>query len=80
MWSGDSLPRWKELYTAAILELDKAKLLPRILAAKMAVCDRAEELNGRGDVSERAALNSAMKALCELQSLYFGASDDRQTT
>ena len=71
MWSGDPLPRWKELYRAAILELDKEKLLARILAAKMAVCDRAEELNGGGDLSERAALNNAMKALCELHDLYF---------
>jgi hypothetical protein len=71
MYSREMPRRWEELYTAALLELDKQKLHPRILAAKMAVCDRAEELNGNGTLSERVALNHAIKALCELESLYF---------
>lgn len=80
MQSGGPPPRWQELYQAAILELDKENLLARILAAKMAVCDRAEELDGGGDLSERTALNNAMKALCELHDLYFGRPTDRPSS
>src|SRR5262249_33708186 len=61
---------WKERYIAAILEIDTEKVLLRVRAAKMAICDRVEELNGGGSASERAALNQAMKALGELQDIY----------
>jgi len=54
---------WREHYFTAILESDKEKVLLRIHAAKMAMCDRVEELNGGGSASERVALNDAMKAL-----------------
>ena len=63
---------WKQLYTAAVLELDKQKLQARIHEAKMAIFDRIEELNGSGTLSERAALQRAMKALGELHDVYFG--------
>jgi hypothetical protein len=65
---------WKDRYTAAILEIDKAKIPLRVRDAKMAICDRLEELNGRGDVAERAALNRAMSALNALQEIYGGRS------
>ena len=42
----------------------------------MAICDRVEELNGSGDMSERVALNRAMRALCELQDTYCGDSQN----
>ena len=74
MKSSDSLPPWTELYAAAILEFDKERLLPRIMAAKMAVCDRIEELDGNGSLSERVKLNNAIKVLCELQNLYSGTN------
>ena len=70
----DCSAKWKELYIAAILEIDSEKILSRIHDAKMAICDRVEELNGRGDISERVALNRAMRALCELQDIYCGDS------
>ena len=63
---------WKELYIAAILELDKDHILPRIRDAKMAICDRVEELGSGGKAAERMALNQAMKALSELQAVYHG--------
>jgi hypothetical protein len=72
----DCSAKWKEPYIAALLEIDSEKILSRIHDAKMAICDRVEELNGGGDVSERVALNRAMRALCELQDVYCGDSDN----
>ena len=66
----NSPSNWKELYIAAILEIDKEQILPRIHNAKMAICDRVEELNGGGGAAERTALNRAMKALNDLQDVY----------
>lgn len=65
----DSHSNWKEVYIAAILEIDKDQILSRIHDAKMAICDRVEELGG-GKAAERVALNQAMKALSELQAVY----------
>ena len=70
MCAEDSLSHWKELYIAAILEIDSEQIHSRIHAAKMAICDRVEELNGRGSAAERMALNRALKALSELQEVY----------
>ena len=72
----DCSARWKELYIAAILEIDSEKILSRIHDAKMAICDRVEELNGGGDISERVALNRAMRALGELHDVYCSASQN----
>ena len=63
---------WKELYIAGILEIDSEKILSRIHNAKMAICDRVEELNGGGNPGERIALSRAMRALTELQKVYRG--------
>jgi hypothetical protein len=63
---------WKDLYIAAILENDPDKTISRIRDAKMAICDRVEELNGQGSPTERVALSRAMKALTELQDVYSG--------
>lgn len=65
---------WKQLYIAAVLELDKDKLLSRIYEAKMAIFDRIEAIDRGGLPSERAALQRAMKALGELHAVYFGES------
>lgn len=72
---------WKELYIAAILEIDSEKVLSRIHNAKMAICDRVEELNGGGNPGERIALSRAMRALTELQEVYRGVvrEEPRQT-
>jgi len=74
MCTNEHVEVWREHYVAAILESDKEKVLLRVRAAKIAICDRVEELNGGGSASERATLNRAMKALSELQDIYEGES------
>jgi hypothetical protein len=49
---------WKDRYTAAILEIDEAKIPLRVHDAKMANCDRVEEVNGRGDVASGLLLTA----------------------
>ena len=70
---------WKTRYRAAILEIDKAKIPLRVRDAKMAIFDRAEELNGQGDVAERTALNRAMRVLNVLQKINIGQSVARRS-
>jgi hypothetical protein len=70
MCTNDSLSNWKELYIAALLEIDREQVHAKIHAAKMAICDRVEELNGGGSIAERTALGRALKALSELQEVY----------
>ena len=55
--------RWKELYECAILELDHTKLPVRIVEARHAVLDRAEEILTRPSCDEHRALNAALRAL-----------------
>ena len=74
MCTNDSPSSWKELYIAAILEIDRKQIHTKIHAAKMAICDRVEELNGGGTIAERTALVRALKALSELQEVYGGES------
>ena len=59
---------WRDLYRAAILELDKAKLLPRITQAENAISERTSELFDEDGVNaeEKQALEDA---LCFLQAL-----------
>ena len=59
---------WRDLYVAAILELDKAKLLPRITQAENAISERSSELFDEDGVNaeEKRALEDA---LCFLQAL-----------
>ena len=61
---------WRDLYVAAILELDKAKLLPRITQAENAISERSSELFDEDGVNaeEKQALESA---------LYFFASPSK---
>ena len=66
---------WKDPYTAAIFELDQEQILLRIHDAKLAICDRIEELSAGGKAAERIALNQAMKALSDLQAIYRGGSE-----
>jgi hypothetical protein len=70
MCPDSSTTNWKELYIAAILGIDSTNIFSRIRDAKMAICDRVEELNGGGGAAERTALNRAMKALNDLQDVY----------
>jgi hypothetical protein len=61
----DSAPdgsNWRELYRAALLELDLEKLAERVEAAEMAIRARSS-LNGSVLSDERIALQDAASAL-----------------
>jgi hypothetical protein len=55
--------KWKELYECTILELDHTKLPGRIVEARHAILDRAEEILTRPSCDEHRALNAALRAL-----------------
>ena len=67
---------WRQLYRAALAEIDKTKLPERIAEAEKAIVLRARELfHGRGDRSsdsdigeETAALDQVMYSLHALRS------------
>lgn len=63
---------WKSLYTAALFEVDSAKLPERIAEAEGALIVRARELfHAPGDnIEEEQALDDAMYALKALRSTY----------
>jgi hypothetical protein len=54
--------RWRELYRAALLELDLEKLAERVEAAEQAIRARAS-LNGGISTEERIAIQDASSAL-----------------
>jgi hypothetical protein len=53
---------WRELYRAALLELDLEELAERVDAAEQAICARAS-LNGGIASDERIAIQDATSAL-----------------
>ncbi len=60
---------WKQLYEAAVLELDPVKLQQRIADAEDAIAKRALAVmrEGADDRAEREALANAMQALSGLK-------------
>jgi len=54
---------WRQLYEAAILELDNRKLLKRISEARTAIHIRAEEILTSASLGEHRALEKALHAL-----------------
>jgi len=54
-------PLWRVLYQDALLEFDNAKLPKRILQARSAIRERAQE--NLADPSERQVLNNALRSL-----------------
>jgi hypothetical protein len=58
---------WKQLYVAALLEPNRAFLLDRVHAAEVSILDHVEHFHGRRSVSERKALDHALKNLHDLQ-------------
>lgn len=56
---------WQELYEAAILETDNAKLLTRLPAVKAAIDSRLQELQADhgGTPEEREAISDALVGL-----------------
>ena len=61
---------WKELYRAAVFELDETKLPERIARAEKALALRARDLfhMGGDNIEEGQALDDAMYALNALRS------------
>jgi hypothetical protein len=60
-------PRWKQLYAAAVLELDDAKLPDRIAKARAAMRDRADSPTSSGE--ECRTLNEAFRILRVLEGM-----------
>lgn len=62
---------WKELFTAALLEFDNAKLAERISAARAAIVKRMEswQRGNQGDASEANALQDALHSLRHLEKI-----------
>jgi hypothetical protein len=65
-------PNWVELYRAALIETDQAKLRDRIESAQKVLHQRAHELtgNGNGSAEEIRAIEDALRALRSLLELY----------
>ena len=61
--SDASASKWRQLYECAILELDNRQLPGRIVEARHAILDRAEEIMTRPSCDEHHALNAALRAL-----------------
>jgi hypothetical protein len=63
---------WVELYRAALIETDKAKLRDRIESAQKVLHQRRGELtgNGNGSAEEMRAIDDALRALRCLLELY----------
>jgi hypothetical protein len=60
---------WQELYTAAMLELDRAALPGRIAAAQAAIQQAMEELAGNHKVGTEEEIRAMADALHNLQTL-----------
>ena len=58
---------WEQAYKCAIVELDHAQLPGRILDARHAILDRAEEILTRPSCDEHRALNTAFRTLRALE-------------
>ena len=61
--------QWKQLYEAALLELDKGKMPARITDARRAIHDRAEEILSSSSLAEHRALNNALHCLQILETV-----------
>jgi len=57
---------WQVLYRAALSESDPRRLYSRIEAARRAIHDRLDQLEGVGDTREREQLDRALHALFTL--------------
>jgi len=63
---GVCMSSWKALYTAALAESDPNKLQGRIEAARKAIRDRLEDIEGGENDREREQLDQALHALFTL--------------
>ena len=62
-------PRWKQLYEAAIAELDPAKVLQRIELAERAIVDQMEEGFSKMSHGQQLALCDALHMLSTLREI-----------
>jgi hypothetical protein len=66
IWSPQGVPfsaNWKNLYQCAILEVNPTKLQQRIVEARHAILDRAEEIDTKTAGEESHSLNDALRTL-----------------
>jgi hypothetical protein len=69
---GFEFPEWEPQYKAALLEVDRAKLLERVAAAEAAIRQRMRAIFGRTDGdTERQAIGKALSALSVLKETPF---------
>jgi len=61
--------KWHELYHAAIIELDNARLPGRIAQARQAILDRAREILTISSRDEQYFLNDALRSLLLLEAV-----------
>jgi hypothetical protein len=61
--------RWKQLYAAAVLELDDTKLPDRIAKARAAMRDRAEDSLTSSSGEERRTLHDGLRILRILEEI-----------
>ncbi len=64
-----SSTKWYELYQAAMRELDDSKLPLRIVEARHAIYDRAEQILTVSTTDEHRDLNNALRILSALEKL-----------
>lgn len=62
-------PRWRILYEAAVLELDREKLELRIAEAERELTSRMQELRQANDGSESEVLINALNVLRDLRKM-----------
>ncbi|MGB9203131.1 MAG: hypothetical protein WCB94_04045 [Terriglobales bacterium] len=60
---------WKQLYAAAVLELDDAKLPGRIAKARAAIRDRTADSPTNSSEEERRELSDALRILHVLEEM-----------
>ena len=70
-----SSPVWKTLYEAALLELDRTKMLQRIADAEEAVRDRMKRVSSASDGIETQLLLNSLTVLGDLRKMANNGSD-----
>ena len=73
-------PQWKQLYKAAIFELDPAKSIQRIAEARSAVLDRIEEGVSKTSEGEAFTLGYALHMLTTLRHIAEGEIGEQKKT
>jgi hypothetical protein len=66
----ESIPHWRELYEAAILEVDLAKLPDRVEKARNSIQTTIVELSSQGKNEDSKRLLDALSVLDDLLKMY----------